>query len=294
MPPHSRFRNSLSSAESTTGEGRERPYDYFSRHHERGAPWVFVVQNGIPHCCVINAKSLILEWLDEMMKLRRPASDAPLRRIDDDRGWTGFMKPCESDRNDTWGEPDWNVCDGSVQTAHVRTPPDEIAGAWLPTRRLALDWLGFIRQQKHPANSFPDGKDALHSQFAPGGSEPVQRSRSMFSFQDNFWLNLHQFLRGEVYRRRVNAAPGLDPASLTETDRNVWNRAVSSYIDLAKRDVLFDDLLRNIGNTLALVGDVPRLPGFLDSIVGANTVVALNSAAPIYRARILARTSSRQ
>jgi hypothetical protein len=26
--------------------------------------------------------------------------------------------------------------------------------------------IAFIRQPQHPANSFPDGKDAAHSQFA--------------------------------------------------------------------------------------------------------------------------------
>jgi hypothetical protein len=73
---------------------------------------------------------------------------------------------------------------------------------------------------------------------------------------------------------------------LTEADRSVWNQAVDSYIDLAKRDVLFDDLLRKIGNTLATVGEVARLPDSLESIIGANTRAALNAAAPIYRARI--------
>ncbi|MBV9745484.1 MAG: hypothetical protein JO099_17115, partial [Acidobacteriia bacterium] len=48
----------------------QRPYDYFRRHRARGAPWVFLVQNGIPHCCVTNVKELLLEWLDVIVKLR--------------------------------------------------------------------------------------------------------------------------------------------------------------------------------------------------------------------------------
>ena len=113
-----------------------------------------------------------------------------------------------------------------------------------------------------------------------------RQHNSMFVFQNNFWLNLHQFLRGEVYRQNVNAKPGLDTASLTERDRAVWNPAVDCYIDLAKRDVLFDELLRKIGNALATVGDVARLPDSLDSVIGANTRAALNSAAPICRVRV--------
>jgi len=108
----------------------------------------------------------------------------------------------------------------------------------------------------------------------------------MFVFQDSLWLNLHQFLRGEVYRRTVKAPPGLDTSVLTEGDRGVWERALDSYADLARRDVLFDDLLRKIGNALATAGDVQALPEGLDSIIGTNTRVALNSAAPIYRTRV--------
>lgn len=117
-------------------------------------------------------------------------------------------------------------------------------------------------------------------------SVPAQQRNSMFVFQDSFWLNLHQFLRGEVYRRSVRATPGLDPELLAAPDREVWNGVLESYGDLATRDVLFDDLLRRIGNSLAMAGDVDVLPENLDTIIGANTRVALNSAAPIYRTRV--------
>lgn len=146
--------------------GTQRPWDYFSRHRSRSAPWVFLVQNGLPHCCVINAKALILEWLDEMVKLREPASNTALRAINVTRGWNGFIRPCENGKRDTWGGPDWNVCDASIQSVRLPAPTGEVAGGWFPSRRLASDWLIFIREQKHPADSFPDGKDALHSSFA--------------------------------------------------------------------------------------------------------------------------------
>jgi hypothetical protein len=43
--------------------GTERPYGYFKKYYERGAPWTFVVQNRTPHCCLQNAQTLILESL---------------------------------------------------------------------------------------------------------------------------------------------------------------------------------------------------------------------------------------
>ena len=37
--------------------GTQRNFEYFEKYRKRGAPWVFLVQNGIPHCCVINKKT---------------------------------------------------------------------------------------------------------------------------------------------------------------------------------------------------------------------------------------------
>ena len=50
--------------------GTERPYAYFRKYFDRGAPWTFVVQNKTPHCCVINAKALVLTWLDAVVVQR--------------------------------------------------------------------------------------------------------------------------------------------------------------------------------------------------------------------------------
>jgi hypothetical protein len=122
--------------------------------------------------------------------------------------------------------------------------------------------------------------------FACSLSVHAQPRQSMFVFQNNFWLNLHQFVRGEAYRHSVKAAPGIDPASLDEADRAVWTAAVDAYTDLAKRNVVFDDTLRRIANALAMVGDVAHLPDSLDAIIGASTTAALNANAPIYRARL--------
>ena|SRR6516225_1860541 len=44
--------------------GTQRPYAYFRKYFDQGAPWTFVVQNQTPHCCIINAKALAFQWLD--------------------------------------------------------------------------------------------------------------------------------------------------------------------------------------------------------------------------------------
>jgi len=116
------------------------------------------------------------------------------------------------------------------------------------------------------------------------GHAPIARAQTRsatFVFQNNFWLNLHQFVRGEAYRRSVPAAPGLDPASLSDADRTTWVAAVDAYADFAKRDVLFDPALRTIDNALVAMRDVAQLP---EGVVDPATTKTLNAAAPIYRA----------
>lgn len=99
--------------------GTQRPYDYFRLYRDRGAPWVFLVQNRTPHCCIINTKSLVLAWLDQIIKLREPSPSAPLRKIDDSRGWVGYIRTCASDVHDDWGTPIWNVCDASIGQSDI-------------------------------------------------------------------------------------------------------------------------------------------------------------------------------
>ena len=108
-------------------------------------------------------------------------------------------------------------------------------------------------------------------------------ARRMFVFQNNFWVNLHQFLRGEIYRRSVNAPLGVDPASLTEADRAAWASALDVYTGISKQHLIFDAEAQRIDNTLAMAGDVARLP---DGLLDPTTTTALNAAAPIYRLRL--------
>ncbi len=135
--------------------GTQRPYNYFRQYRDRGAPWAFLVQNNTPHCCIINTKVLMLAWLDRIIALRRPSPTRPLRTIDDRRGWFGFIRPCQASVHDAWHAPTWDVCDASVQPAGQAPPAGMIPAGWLPSHRLANEWLAFIRQPTHPVSSLP-------------------------------------------------------------------------------------------------------------------------------------------
>ena len=124
--------------------------------------------------------------------------------------------------------------------------------------------------------------------LALAGSPDVhaQPSRSMFVFQNRFWLNLHQFLSGEAYRRSVKAAPGLDPATLNASERAIWISAIDPYNDIFKRNMVLDEGLIRTANALAMTDDASRLPESLDAALGANISPALKAAAQIYRVRL--------
>jgi hypothetical protein len=111
----------------------------------------------------------------------------------------------------------------------------------------------------------------------------AQTGQSMFVYQNNFWPNLHQFLRGEIFRRGAQRPLGIDPASLTDTEQKAWASALDVYAEIYKQDQVLDAEAMRINNALALAGDVPRLA---DGLLDTRTITALNAAAPIYRARL--------
>lgn len=135
--------------------GTQRPYDYFRLYQDRGAPWAFLVQNKTPHCCVINTKPLMLAWLDQIIKMRQPSPTKPLRKIDTSRGWAGFIRVCPSNVYDSWGASTWDACDALIQPVGRATPNDMIPTGWLPSHRVATEWLDFVKQPTHPTISLP-------------------------------------------------------------------------------------------------------------------------------------------
>jgi dienelactone hydrolase len=140
--------------------GTERPYAYFRKYFAKGAPWTFLVQNGTAHCCIINAKELVLRWLEAVV----------VRRLTPPTGLYGFIRtsPTEIDEcsapsapriwcrgnHDFWGGTNWSVTAGAV--GHDATASEGMMPAgWLPTRAFAKEWRQFIIQPEHPIGSLP-------------------------------------------------------------------------------------------------------------------------------------------
>jgi hypothetical protein len=148
------------SADAITGT--HRPYEYFRRYFDQGAPWTFVVQNKVPHCCIINARTLVLEWLDAVV----------VRRLTRSTGSYGFIKTRKSEvadcpkpfsptgpvwrcaAEDTWGGANWSI--SAARTDRRANPPEGMMPAgWLPDRQFARLWVSFVTKPGHPVTSLP-------------------------------------------------------------------------------------------------------------------------------------------
>jgi dienelactone hydrolase len=144
--------------------GTERPYAYFRKFFDRGASWTFVLQNKTPHCCVINAKPLVLNWLEAVVvrRLTRGKSNESYGFIqtaaETKQGCPNLFPPavpiwCHGTK-DSWGGENWSVTNAIVAR---RQPPDEgmRPAGWLPTREFAKLWLSFVTRKEHPVTSLP-------------------------------------------------------------------------------------------------------------------------------------------
>ena len=103
---------------------------------------------------------------------------------------------------------------------------------------------------------------------------------SVFRFQDNFWVNLHHFLRSEARRRSSRTPPELPLTNLSAGERSAWESALGTYADLAKRSFIFDPTLVQIDNALAMQSSSSLTDM---KAIDPRVAAALNGAAPIYR-----------
>jgi hypothetical protein len=98
--------------------------------------------------------------------------------------------------------------------------------------------------------------------------------------RNNFWVNLHHFVRAESRRRGHHLELELPLASLAGDDRASWERALDAYADLADRNLVFDEALVRIDDALATT---PETAAVAPATVDPPIAAALNGAAAAYR-----------
>jgi len=134
--------------------GVVKPYSFYDNHRAAGAPWVYLVQNNIPHCCINNTRPFMLDWLQAVIDIRKPDAQTPLLPVDLKLGWYGSIRPCQTPFKDHWGLPLWNVCDAHIKRAEKSLPPNELPAGYFPTESLAREWITYIKLPDHPKTSF--------------------------------------------------------------------------------------------------------------------------------------------
>ncbi|MBL8230521.1 MAG: hypothetical protein JNL98_18665 [Bryobacterales bacterium] len=117
--------------------GTERPYAYFKKHFNRGAPWTFVVQSQLPHCCLQNAQSLILEWLRAVLGEGRPTGASSY----------GYLAVEQTNVLDDWKRPTFNATSGRVGF-RGKAKRAELPAGWMPSRAFSQEWLALVGKPK--------------------------------------------------------------------------------------------------------------------------------------------------
>ncbi len=117
--------------------GTERPYQYFRKYFDRGAPWTFVIQNRTPHCCLQNAQSLILDLLDGLLATVPTSGGA---------GTYGYITVEASRVTDEWKNTVFNATSARVSETACQPRAGELCAGWLPSSTFAEHWLLFVRR----------------------------------------------------------------------------------------------------------------------------------------------------
>jgi len=150
--------------------GTARPYIYFQKYRQQGAPLTFVIQNRTPHCCVANVVPLMLIWLDAVIRERQaPSSESPLCPVNQQQGLIGGLEVEDSDVKDEWHTKAWNVRSAEAEGATRKNedrPISEIllpntndenvpsngklVRSWLPSKTFANYWLEFEQTKEQP------------------------------------------------------------------------------------------------------------------------------------------------
>lgn len=123
--------------------GTQRPFAYFEKYHSH-APLTFMVQNGVPHCCVMNVTHIVLLWLGEILERQNART-----RVNANDSWRGFVKMSDSGVRDDWKESVRNVADAWIGQSRHGVPEDAKDAGWMPSKRFAEAWLAFEREREH-------------------------------------------------------------------------------------------------------------------------------------------------
>jgi hypothetical protein len=112
---------------------------------------------------------------------------------------------------------------------------------------------------------------------SPTAQQQEQRQQKpLFTFHSNAWFNLHQFVR--LVAR--GGPPPTEVSQLSDQERTQWSAGIEFYAPYAKRDVLFDQGMVDIGTALRRAEGKTNLDGIT---LDAALKTTLERLMPIYQ-----------
>jgi hypothetical protein len=134
--------------------GTKRPLDYFQKYFEKGAPWVFALQNGVPHHGgLANLRPLMFAWIESILDATPESTGVTALAAGQRSGWWLYIRTSPTKTRDEWKNPVLEATDARIEKAGAGVPSNYMAVGWVPSRKTANEWLAFMKKPKHPVNT---------------------------------------------------------------------------------------------------------------------------------------------
>ena len=135
-----------------TVAGTKRPLDYFQKYFDSGSPWVFAIQNGVPHHGgLANIRPLMFAWLEEILDATPEATG--VTALAKRGGWWLYSRTSASAVQDEWHDPVLQASEARIEKPGAGVPPNLTAAGWVSSRKTANEWLAFVKKAQHPVNA---------------------------------------------------------------------------------------------------------------------------------------------
>lgn len=134
--------------------GTKRPLDYFQKYFEKGAPWIFAIQNGVPHHGgLANIRPLVFAWIEGILEATPEATGVTALVAGQRGGWWLYLRTAPTKTRDEWKNSVLEAVDAKIEKGGSALPANYVAAGWVPSRKTATEWLAFMKKPKHPVNN---------------------------------------------------------------------------------------------------------------------------------------------
>jgi dienelactone hydrolase len=134
--------------------GTKRPLEFFQKYFDKGAPWVFAIQNGVPHHGgLANTRQLVFAWIEEMLNATPETTGVTTLSTGRRGGSWLYLRTTPSAVRDEWQNPVVHAAEARIEKPGSDIPPNYTAAGWVSARKTASEWLAFVKKSQHPVNA---------------------------------------------------------------------------------------------------------------------------------------------